>query len=175
MNVQLLRDSLKRAANENGGLDALGLSFYARLFEKYPGVRPLFHTPPEQQQKKLMASVGAIVAAVEAPTKLMPYLHAMGLRHIEYKTAEAHYPAVAENLVAVLKAHLSKEGEWTKELQDTWEQALNVVSKIMLEAANRPELFREELRLAGYDEHGFRLNKSTGKDKKEPALTGTNK
>lgn len=66
------------------------------------------------------------------------------------------------------------EGECTKELQDTWEEALNVVSKIMLEAANRPELFREELRLAGYDEHGFRLNKSAEEsesDKKEPVLT----
>lgn len=174
MNVELLKETLKRAKVENGGLDALGMRFYGRLFEKYPGVKHLFHTPPEQQQKKLMASVGAIVTSVESPDKLLPYLHAMGLRHIEYKTEDAHYPAVAENLVAVLKDHLSKEGEWTDELQKTWEEALAAVSKIMIEAANRPELFREELRLAGYDEHGFRLKQGTTgetSESSEPALT----
>jgi len=155
MNVELLRSSLKRAKDENGGLDALGLRFYGRLFERYPTVKSLFHTPAEEQQKKLMASLGAIVASVENPQKLLPFLHAMGVRHIQYKTEDAHYPAVSENLVAVLKEHLSNEGEWTPELQDTWEQALVAVSTIMMEAANRPELFREELKLAGYDEHGF--------------------
>jgi hemoglobin-like flavoprotein len=175
MNVELLRDSLKRAKTENGGLDALGMKFYGRLFEKYPGVKPLFHTPPEEQQKKLMASLGAIVGSVEAPAKLLPYLHAMGMRHIRYKTEDAHYPAVSENLIAVLKEHLSKEGEWTKELEETWEKALITVSTVMMEAANRPELFREELRIAGYDEHGFRQTKTPTSDesdeKSQPALT----
>lgn len=59
LNTALIAQSFQRAKDENGGLSSLGLRFYERLFEKYPGVRHLFHTPPEEQHKKLMASVGA--------------------------------------------------------------------------------------------------------------------
>ncbi len=160
MNTQILRQCLERAKTENGGLDQLGMSFYARLFDKYPSVRPLFTTPSQEQQKKLMASVGAIVAAVENPTVLSPYLHAMGIRHLKYKTESAHYEAVSENLLAVLKAHLSKEGEWTDEMESTWSEALKVVSQIMIEAAENPTKYAEELRASGYESDGFSKSNS---------------
>ena len=156
MDTKLLRQTFERARVENGGLKTLGMNFYARLFEKYPAVRPLFTTPPEVQHKKLMASIGAIVAAVENPSTLAPFLHAMGVRHLKYKTENAHYDAVGENLVAVLAAHLSQEGEWTVEMADTWKEALRVVSSIMIDAANDPKAFESELVAAGYGPDGFR-------------------
>lgn len=155
MNTQLLRQTFQRARQENGGLTRLGMRFYERLFEKYPAVRPLFHTPPEQQHKKLMASVGAVVAAVENPELLLPYLHAMGIRHLKYRTENAHYPAVGENLIAVLSEHLAVEGEWTEEMHETWQNALDFVSKVMIEAADAPEKYEEELRSAGFLPDGF--------------------
>jgi hemoglobin-like flavoprotein len=155
MDIELLRETFQRAKNENGGLRSLGLSFYARLFAKYPAVRPLFTTPTEQQHKKLMASVGAIVAAVENPEALVPYLHAMGIRHLAYKTDNAHYPAVGENLVAVLGEHLSKEGAWTEDMKRTWQSALEFVSNVMIEAANDPAKYKTELAKAGYKADGF--------------------
>jgi methyl-accepting chemotaxis protein len=124
INVELLRQTFERAKNENGGVRTLGLAFYERLFTKYPQVKPMFKTPPEEQHKKLMASVGAILAALTNPDALMPYLRAMGLRHVEYGTQSGHYEAVAENLVAVLGKHLSAEGEWTSEMQSAWQEAL---------------------------------------------------
>ena len=156
MDIQVLRNTLERARNENGGLQNLGMSFYARLFSKYPGVRPLFNTPPEEQHKKLMASLGAIVAAADKPETLMPYLHAMGIRHLKYRTENGHYAAVGENLMAVLKEHLSKDGEWTEEHQANWSEALELVSKVMIEAADNPEKYAEELKAAGYETDGFR-------------------
>jgi hemoglobin-like flavoprotein len=158
LDVALLRETFERAKQENGGTTALGMSFYKRLFEKYPSVKPLFHTPPEEQHKKLMASLGSIVAGVEQPDRLLPYLHAMGIRHLKYKTENAHYAAVGENLVAVLAEHLSKEGEWTPAMKDTWEAALGIVAKTMIEAADNPETFKEELAKAGYEMDGFKKN-----------------
>ncbi len=158
MKTKLLRETFERARTENGGLTSLGMRFYGRLFEKYPAVRPLFTTPPEQQHKKLMASIGSIVAAVENPEALVPFLHAMGIRHLKYKTEDAHYGAVAENLIAVLSEHLSKEGEWTEEMKDTWQEALKTVSSIMIEAATNPQLYKEELLQTGYGADGFRQN-----------------
>lgn len=156
MDTKLLRETFERARTENGGLKSLGMRFYARLFDKYPAVRPLFTTPPEEQHKKLMASIGSIVTAVENPEALVPFLHAMGIRHLKYKTEDAHYGAVAENLIAVLSEHLSQEGKWTEEMQNTWQEALQTVAGIMIEAANNPQLYKEELQLAGFGADGFR-------------------
>ena len=156
LNAAILRETLERATKENGGTRALGLAFYKRLFSKYPQVKPLFNTPAEEQHKKLMASVGAIVTSVENTDKLLPYLRAMAIRHLKYGTESAHYPAVAENLVAVLAEHLSKEGEWTEEHAKAWKDALDVVNSVMVEAAENPEKYKDEMESNGYLPDGFR-------------------
>ncbi len=158
INVDLLKTTFARAKSENGGTMTLGLRFYERLFEKYPAVRPLFNTPPEEQHQKLMASIASIVASVTQPETMVPYLHAMGIRHLVYGTVNAHYPAVAENLIAVLAEHLSVEGEWTPEMAQAWDEALEAVAGIMIEAAEHPEKYADELQKAGFRPDGFKIN-----------------
>jgi methyl-accepting chemotaxis protein len=158
LNTALLAETFKRAQTENGGARTLGLRFYERLFEKYPSVRPLFNTPPEEQHKKLMASIGAIVAGVNQTDLLVPYLRAMGIRHLAYKTEPDHYGAVGENLIAVLKEHLSQEGEWTDAMTSAWSDAINLIAGIMIEAANNPSQYTDELKQAGYQPDGFKEN-----------------
>ena len=158
LDVELLKKTFNRAKNENGGLTQLGMSFYKRLFEKYPQVKPLFNTPAEEQHKKLMASVASIVSCVTNSDEMLPFLHAMGIRHLEYGTENTHYPAVNENLVSVLSEHLSVEGEWTGEMKETWDAAMTTVSDIMIDAANNPEQYKDELINAGYLPNGFKAN-----------------
>ncbi|CAN5510060.1 hypothetical protein BH11CYA1_BH11CYA1_14530 [soil metagenome] len=164
LNVPLLRETFERVKVENGGTSALGLNFYKRLFEKYPAVIPLFHSPPQEQHKKLIASLGAIVGGVEQPERLLPYLHAMGIRHLKYKTEPAHYGAVGENLMAVLGEHLSREGQWTPAMRETWRAAIGLVAETMIEAAANPDAYKDELKSVGYSCDGFR------KDDNEPWL-----
>lgn len=161
LNIVLIGETFERAKKENGGLTNLGLSFYKRLFEKYPQVKPLFNTPPEEQHKKLMASLGSIVASVTQPDKMVPYLHAMGIRHLKYKTETPHYGAVQENLLAVLKNHLSQEGTWTADIEENWSAALKTVSDIMIDAAEHPDNFKAELEQAGYLADGFKTGDPT--------------
>jgi hemoglobin-like flavoprotein len=156
MQTKILKETFERARIENGGLTSLGMNFYSRLFEKYPSVKPLFNSPPSVQHKKLMSSVGSIVAAVENPEVLLPYLQAMGIRHLKYKTENSHYDAVGANLIAVLGEHLAKEGEWTLEMKSAWEEALKTVSQVMIEAANNPQKYEAELCKAGYSSDGFK-------------------
>jgi hemoglobin-like flavoprotein len=170
-NVEVLVETFERVKKENGGPRKLGLRFYERLFEKYPQVRPLFKTPPEQQHVKLLASVAAIVASLKDPERLMPYLRAMGIRHVAYGTLDGHYGAVGENLVAVLGEHLSAEGEWTEEMAEAWKTALQVVSEVMIDAAAHPEQYAAELRGAGFKLDGFRPD--TDKPWDLPAQTPT--
>ena len=133
---QVLVSTLERAKSENGGLDAMGHRFYERLFERYPAVRPLFTSPTSEQQKKLIASINIIVQNVDNTEKLLPYLKDMGARHVGYGTENAHYGAVKENLMAVMKEHLSKEGEWTDEMQSNWDAAIDVVAEVMIQGAD---------------------------------------
>ena len=156
LNVALIAETFARAKKENGGTRSLGLRFYERLFDKYPSVKPLFTTPPEEQHKKLMASVSAIVASVTQPDVMLPYLHAMGIRHLKYQTIADHYPAVNENLVVVLGEHLSQEGEWTEEMKQNWQAAMETVSAVMIEAANNPNAYTDEIQAAGYQPDGFK-------------------
>ena len=158
LNADLLTSTFKRVKTEHGGTTAFGLRFYERLFEKYPAVKPLFTTPPEEQHKKLMASLAVIVSSVNATERLIPYLHAMGIRHLKYKTEEAHYPAVAENLMAVLEEHLSAEGTWEPEMADAWQEAIQVTASIMVDAANNPAKYAKELEQSGYQADGFKAN-----------------
>jgi hemoglobin-like flavoprotein len=161
MDLNVLNESLKRAKQENGGTTALGLAFYKRLFEQYPSVKHLFNTPPEEQHKKLMASLGAIVAGASNTDTLVPYLQAMAIRHLKYGTENAHYAAVQENLLAVLASHLSVEGEWTPAMQTAWTEALTLVSTVMMDAASNPEACSERLKANGYQPDGFREGSDT--------------
>ncbi len=158
INPDLLKENFRRVTVENGGATAFGLRFYERLFEKYPAVKPLFNTPPEEQHKKLIASVGVIVSGVTKLDMLVPYLHAMGIRHLKYKTETGHYPAVGENLVAVLGEHLSAEGEFTEDMSANWQEAIGVVANVMIEAAEAPEKYADELAEHGYQPDGFKAS-----------------
>ena len=80
----------------------------------------------------------------------------MGIRHLDYGTENGHYAAVAENLIAVLGEHLSKEGPWTEEMAAAWQEALTAIASIMIDAADHPENYTEELANAGYDAKGYR-------------------
>ena len=161
LNVALIAETFERAKAENGGLTTLGMAFYTRLFDKYPSVRPLFHTPPEEQHKKLMVSLAAIVSSVTHPDVMLPYLHAMGIRHNHYKAEDAHYGAVAENLLAVLSQHLSVEGEWTEAMASNWAEALTTIAGVMIDAAHHPEQYQGELAAVGYQPDGFKANDPT--------------
>ena len=156
MDVILLKETFQRAKTENGGLSSLGLHYYQRLFEKYPSVQPLFKSPPEEQHRKLMASLAAIVSGATEPATLVPYLAAMGIRHTSYGTENAHYSAVGENLVAVLGKHLSEEGQWSLEMEATWNEAIELVASIMIKAAENPDEYKNEMQKMGYSSNGSR-------------------
>ena len=132
LNVVPLRESIRRAQKENGGLQALGEAFYTRLFEKYPSVRPLFPDKMEAQASKLMAAVGWVVANVEHPATFKPYVEEMAIRHLEYGTLEPHYDAVGETLVEVMETHLRAEGDFSQEMKEAWIEAYDAIKKIMV-------------------------------------------
>ncbi len=67
LNVQLLRDTFSALTHR---ADDLAKTFYEILFERYPGVRPLFENVRfDEQRKKLIRTLVLVVRnlEVEAP------------------------------------------------------------------------------------------------------------
>ena len=131
VNVEVLEKSFQLIAPKG---EEVVNRFYERLFQKYPDVKPLFrNVSMKQQKKKLLASLVLVIENLRKPEVLTQPLRQMGARHVGYGVTPAHYPAVAENLLAVL-AEFAKEA-WTPEVQQSWTQALKLVNTVMLEGA----------------------------------------
>ena len=107
------------------------LRFYDELFERFPGVIPMFeNTTKAKQAKMLVAALKLVIANVDDPDKLVPVLQEMGKKHKGYGAIPEHYGAVAETLLDVMKEFAGKA--WTKQVHQAWSDALTLVAETML-------------------------------------------
>jgi len=127
---ELLEESFAALAPQG---EALAARFYQRLFENYPDVIPLFSgISPGEQQKKLLAALVLLVQNLHKPDVLSEYLRGLGVRHAHYGVTAEHYPLVAESLLAAME---ELAGDlWTAEVERAWENTLDTVATIMLQA-----------------------------------------
>ena len=133
MNIEHLRSSFQLVAPK---AEFLADTFYSTLFERYPGVKPLFKNVKLKQQKgKLVASLAFIVENLENGEKLSGYLQDMGQRHVSYGTEVPHYAAVGECLLVALATTAGEA--WTKELEASWAEAYGAVADLMIAGARR--------------------------------------
>ena len=110
--------------------------FYEILFERYPGVKPLFGKNSGDNQARMLQD--AIVAAldhIEDGPWLSETLGALGAKHVSYGVTDDMYPAVGECLIAAL-ADLSG-GRWTKEHEAAWVRTYGALQSLALAGAAR--------------------------------------
>ncbi len=132
LNVPLLRSSFDLVAPQ---ADLLAKTFYKTMFENYPDVQSLFeNVDAEDQQRKLIQSLMVIVKSLEQPEKLSSFLKELGARHLDYQVSSVHYPIVQESLLIALEKIAGDA--WNEELFDAWNEALEVISAIMIEGAS---------------------------------------
>jgi len=130
LNADLLESSFE-ALKPNA--EHLVARFYEELFDRFPGVIPLFkNTQPEEQQKKLLAALQLVVNSLRKPQVLKKALLGLGERHQGYGAVLDHYGAVAETLLDVMSETAAEL--WTEDVARAWEDALNAVAEIMLSA-----------------------------------------
>ena len=95
--IQLIEESFAAVAPQGAELVA---SFYDRLFNDFPAVKPMFaNTTPAEQQKKLLSSLVLVVQNLRKPEVLGPALEQLGARHNEYGAVPTHYDAVGSTLL----------------------------------------------------------------------------
>ncbi|MGD8558519.1 MAG: methyl-accepting chemotaxis protein [Gammaproteobacteria bacterium] len=130
LNVELLENTFSALAPYG---EAIVERFYDELFNRYPQVRPLFKNVSQQdQQRKLLSALKLVINNLRNPAALKDTLQKLGRRHQQFGAIEAHYEAVIRTLLDVLQEFAGKS--WTKDVNQAWDDALNIISQIMLEA-----------------------------------------
>lgn len=127
---QLVRESFRSVESVAG---PLALLFYGRLFEREPGLRPMFRGDIAAQGKKLMEMLSAVVANLDRTESLAPVLQAMGQRHAGYGVTDRHYDLVEEALLWALGQAL--EADFDAEVRGAWRAVIGQVSTAMKEGA----------------------------------------
>jgi len=126
---------LKGSWNEVAALgDQVPLFFYSTLFLNTPEARTLFPVTMAGQRDKLVNALGRIVSNVDRLDDLVPFIQQLGREHRKFQAVAEHYPLVGAALLATLEYFLGPR--WTPELAADWTAAYNLVSKVMIEAAD---------------------------------------
>lgn len=113
--------------------DQVGEAFYARLFETYPAVRPMFAQDIGPQSKKLVQMLAFVVNGLDRLDTLLPAVQQLARRHNDYGVVDAHYDAVGVTLLWTLRHGLGSA--FTPAVEAAWTQAYGVLSSAMIAAA----------------------------------------
>jgi methyl-accepting chemotaxis protein len=114
-------------------------TFYARLFAAAPAVQPLFaHTDLRRQKAMLLGTLILLRKSLRDLDAIAPKLRELGARHVAYGAEPAHYPVVAEVLIASM-AEIAGDA-WRPEYERAWAHALELVATTMLEGAASAQL-----------------------------------
>lgn len=128
LDISLIETSFERLAPKAVQIAKL---FYKELFSRYPDVKPLFkNTRIKEQEKKLISALTTVVSSLRKPDELKVVLSSLGEKHIQYGANPEHYEAVVATLLDVMKD--VADDEWSEEIENMWQQALNNVATTMI-------------------------------------------
>jgi hemoglobin-like flavoprotein len=109
---------------------------YARLFERYPEVKPLFaHMDLERQKRMLMVALDVVVRTLDRSEVTGRYLQSLGEQHAEHGVKPAHYLALGQCLLDSLEELTG--AEWNQDLRSAWLAVYHAMANHMLTGARR--------------------------------------
>lgn len=117
--------------------DAIVESFYLKLFELDPALRPLFSDDLGQRGAKLIQMITAAVRALDQLDALRPVVRDLGTRHLADGVRDEHYGTVATAWLWTLEQAL--HAEFTPEVKSAWIKTYGVLSQTMREAGIAPQ------------------------------------
>ncbi len=111
---QTMIDILPRA-------DAMAQTFYQRLFELDPTLRPLFTHDPAEQRRKFMDMLATLIRGLDRLHTILPEIHQLGLRHAQYGVRPEHYATAGAALLWAVEHTL--DYPLTRETRAAWIEA----------------------------------------------------
>ena len=131
IDVETLEESFDLVAPQG---DELMRTFYDKLFEAAPSVRPLFEeVDMERQRQALLNMLLVLRESLRDLDDIVPDLEELGARHVEYGAKPEHYPVVGEALIGAM-AQVAGDA-WKPEYTAAWQEAYPLVQDVMLSGA----------------------------------------
>lgn len=128
--------------------------FYARLFQRHPDVKLMFHsTNMDAQALKLYELLRVAVRFIDGMDQLVPVLKEMGIRHARaFGVRREHYAATTEILIEVINESLESQLEsvvedsmalWKLDVAAAWSWVLSFIGNTMASAAEEAKVVEE--------------------------------
>ena len=114
------------------GVDSrvVGDAFYSKLFHDNPELRRMFQKNMDEQYKKLIDMLTAIVSRLDGLDELSKEIAALANRHVSYGVKHFHYKLVGDALLWTLQQGLGKD--WNPELEQAWKTCYQELSESMI-------------------------------------------
>ncbi|WP_079061827.1 globin domain-containing protein [Streptomyces griseoruber] len=130
---------IRRTMAEVGPVaDKVTSYFYALLFVRHPGLRPLFPPAMDAQRDRLLKALLTAAEHIDNTPVLVEYLQNLGRGHRKYGTRAEHYPAVGECLIGALNKYA--DAVWDADTEAAWVRTYTTISQVMIDAAAADEL-----------------------------------
>jgi len=111
----------------------VGDLFYSKLFADKPSLRNMFPKKMDEQYRKLIDMLNAIVARLDRLDELNTEIVEMARRHSGYGVRPAHYKMVGTALLWTLQKGLGSD--WTTEVKNSWVECYTILADIMMGAS----------------------------------------
>jgi len=111
----------------------IGDVFYSKLFFDMPQLENLFHTPKEDQSKKLVDMLSVIIGRLDNLEELTEEIEQLAIRHVQYGVKEQHYKAVGAALLWTLQQGLGRD--WNEKVRQAWTVCFQILSDTMINAS----------------------------------------
>ena len=98
-----------------------------------PQLENLFHTPKEDQSKKLVNMLSIIIGRLDNLEALTEEIKHLAIRHVQYGVKEQHYKAVGTALLWTLQQGLGRD--WNEDVRKAWSVCFQILSDTMINAS----------------------------------------
>lgn len=115
--------------------DEVASTFYARLFASAPSTRALFSGDMQEQGRKLVMTLAAVVDGLGRLEEIVPVAQELARRHVHYGVVDAHYPIVGTCLIETLRALL--DDLFDAETEAAWSAAYALLANTMIAATRQ--------------------------------------
>lgn len=130
INVRLIKETFSIIEPVSGRAAAY---FHGRLFAENPNLRALFPPAMNVHDDRLFRALARIVWMIDNPAGLRDLLARLGRDHRKFGVVTEHYEPAGAALLATVR-HFAAHA-WTPEVETAWTAAYDLVSQVMIKAA----------------------------------------
>lgn len=123
---------IKKSWKAFRGIDpkVVGDAFYTKLFHDNPELRRMFPKNMEDQYKKLIDMLTAIVSRLDMLDVMGEDIASMSRRHAAYGVKPFHFKLVGDALLWTLEQGLGKD--WNEEVEQAWQTCYQTLANLMM-------------------------------------------